>query len=676
MSQKDKKTAKRRITELTREINRHDYLYYALDRPEISDAEYDRLFHELTELEERYPELRRPDSPTQRVGVPPAEGFRPVEHRVPMLSLDNVRDEAELRAFDERIRRLLRSDETVEYVGELKLDGAAVELVYEQGVLTVGATRGDGHTGEDVTANLKQVVAIPLALASDGPPVAERVSVRGEAILPLRAFEMLNRERLDRNEEPFANPRNAAAGGLRQIHDVDRRRLRSLEFYAYNVAEGLPKEVETQAGVLDTLRGWGFHVTPHAEVCAGVEAAIEYHRRMLERRSTLPFETDGTVLKVNRLDLQQRIGTLPRSPRWAVAVKFPPQQETTVVEAIEVYVGRTGALTPVAKLRPVAVGGVTVSNASLHNEDEVARKDVRVGDTVIVQRAGDVIPQVVAVVRSKRPEDAKPWHPPRHCPVCGAESVRLEDEAVRRCPNLECPAQLRNNLLYFASRGALDIDGLGEKLVEQLVESGRVKRVSDLFTLDAETLQSLERMGEKSAANLVAAIERAKQTTFARFLVALGIRHVGSGVADLLAEHFEGDLDALMAASREELEAVEGVGPIIADSVVSFFRDERNRREVKRLLELGVRWPRPRRTRRAGPLAGQTVVLTGALESMTREEAKRRLEEAGAKVTSSVSKKTSFVVAGADPGSKLARAEELGVAVIDEAELERRLAGS
>jgi DNA ligase (NAD+) len=540
--------------------------------------------------------------------------------------------------------------------------------VYENGNFAVGATRVDGRIGEDVSANLKFVLSIPPALATAKPP--RRASVRGEVVLPLRAFGRLNRLREARGDEPFVNPRNAAAGSLRQREDVDVVRLRSLEFRAYAIAEGLPADVTTQFAALAVLREWGFRVAEECALCAGLDAALAFYQRVLGEREQLPIEVDGAVFKLNRIAWQQEIGNLPRSPRWAIAFKFPPQQETTRIEAIEVQVGRTGALTPVAKLRPVFVGGVTVSNASLHNQDEVERKDVRVGDTVVVQRAGDVIPQIVAVVASKRPRAARRWKMPSHCPVCRSEVVRLEGEAVTRCPNLDCPAQLANNLRHFASRGALDIEGLGEKLVQQLVAQGHATRVSDVFRLDAATLAGLERMGEKSAANRVAALERARHTTFARFLYALGIRHVGAGVAQLIADAFGGDLDALMCADQAQVDAIEGIGPTIAESVVRFFADERNRKEVADLVALGVAWPRgaPRR-RGEGPLAGKTFVLTGALPNFTREEAKRRIEDAGGKVIASVSKKTSYVVAGAEPGSKLAKATELGVAVLDEAGL-------
>jgi DNA ligase (NAD+) len=661
-----------RIDFLTDEIERHNRLYHLEDAPEISDADFDRLFRELQSLEEAHPELRRPDSPTQRVGAPPAEGFTEVRHQVPMLSLDNAMNADEMRSFDERVRRELGEETVVSYVGEPKLDGAGVELVYEAGVLAVGATRGDGRTGEDVSANLKQSVSIPLRLAGAPPP---RVSVRGEVALPIASFERLNASRAERSMEPFANPRNAAAGSLRQLHDIDVARLRALEFRAYGVGEGVPEGVITQAEILEQLRAWGFLVSPESEVCADLEAVLAYHERMLAQRNAQRVEIDGTVIKVNRLDQQAELGALARRPRWAIAFKFPPQQETTRVEAIFASVGRTGALTPVAKLRPVRVGGVTVSNASLHNQDEVERKDVRVGDTVVVQRAGDVIPQVVKVMRARRPRGTRRWRLPRRCPVCKAETLRLEGEAVTRCPNLDCPAQLKNNLRHLASRGALDVEGLGEKLVDQLVERGLVTRVSDVFALDRDALLGLERMGEKSADNLLASLAKARGTTLPRFLVALGAQHVGETVAELLARHF-GDLDPLLAATREELEVIEGVGPTIAESVVCFFADERNAAEVARLRELGVRWEKsaPRRAGQ-GRLAGKTFVLTGTLEGMSRAEAKSRIQEAGGKITSTVSKKTDYLVAGAEPGSKLAKARELEVEILDAAGLEKLLAG-
>jgi DNA ligase (NAD+) len=657
--------ARRRIDELCEELSRHNRLYYTLDQPEISDAEYDRLLRELFDLERAHPELVRPDSPTQRVGAPPAEGFAEVTHRVPMLSLDNAMSPEEMIAFDERVRRALETDETLEYVGEPKLDGAGVELVYEGGRLSVGSTRGDGVKGEDVTANLRQSHSIPLLLDAAGRAVPKRASVRGEIALPIAAFERLNAKREGRGQEPFANPRNAAAGSLRQLHDIDTDRLRTLEFRAYAVDEGLPGDIATQAEVLALLGAWGFAVSPDTRVCRGAEEVLAYHEQLLAGRDEQPIEIDGSVVKLNRLDLQAELGELSRTPRWAIAIKFPPQQETTVVVAIEVQVGRTGALTPVAKLEPVHVGGVTVGSASLHNQDEIERKDVRVGDRVIVQRAGDVIPQIVAVVKSKRPKRTRKFRLPARCPVCRSETVRLEDEVVTRCPNLDCPAQLKNNLRHLAGRGALDVEGLGEKIVDQLVEQGLVRRLSDLFQLDAAALAQLERMGEKSAANLAANLASARETTLARFLIALGIRHVGAGVADVVARRF-GDLEPLLAASREELEEIEGVGPTIAESIDRFFADTRNAEEVKRLRALGVRWAAsaPAATR-DGPLAGKTFVLTGTLAGLPRPAAKQRIEALGGKVTSAVSKKSDYVVAGVDPGSKLAKAEKLGVEVLD-----------
>jgi len=655
----------RRIEKLTREIDRHNRLYYNADQPEISDAAYDRMLRELQELEEEHPELARPDSPTQRVGAPPASGFVTVEHRVPMLSLDNAMSSEELVAFDDRIRRTLGSDGPVTYMGEPKLDGAGVELVYESGRLTIGSTRGDGLTGEDVTANLRQTHSIPLVLDGSKREIPPSLSVRGEIALPIAAFERLNTARLAAGLDAFANPRNAAAGSLRQLHDIDTARLRSLEFIAYAVGEGLPAGVATQAEVLDVLADWGFLVSEERRLCDGVEAVQQYHEHMQSIRDAQRVEIDGTVIKVNQRSWQAELGELSRSPRWAIAVKFPPSQETTVIAAIEVQVGRTGALTPVAKVEPVHVGGVTVTSASLHNQDEIDRKDVRVGDTVVIQRAGDVIPQIVSVVKSKRKGRPRKFRLPKRCPVCRAETVRLEDEVVTRCPNIDCPAQLKNNLRHLASRGALDVDGLGEKIVDQLVEQGLVERLSDLFTLDAETLAGLDRMGEKSAANLVASLAKARKTTLARFLIALGIRHVGAGVADLIARHF-GDLDPMLTADRETLESIEGVGPIIAESMERFFADERNRKEIERLRAHGVRWPAAEPAgSREGPLTGKTFVLTGTLEDMTRDEAKERIEALGGKVTSSVSKKTDYVVVGADPGSKLAKAQKLEVAILD-----------
>ncbi len=678
--------AARRIEHLSREIHRHNRLYYQDDAPEISDFEYDGLLRELQALEARHPELIRSDSPTQIVGASVSNGLATAPHRSPMLSLANAMDESELRAFDDRIRRMLGlpAGEPIAYAGEPKLDGSGVELIYEDGRLEQGLTRGDGMQGEVVTRNLLEIPSIPRRLAKTGvaaPPVA---SVRGEVVMPLATFRALNQARVERDEPPFANPRNAAAGALRQIHDIDLKRLRGLEFRAYALEEGRPDSLETQTSILETLADWGFVVSEQSRLCKDVDACVALHAELQAARAELPVEIDGTVLKVDALADQQRLGALARSPRWAIAFKFPPEQASTVLEHIEVQVGRTGALTPVARLRPVQVGGVTVSNTSLHNQDEIDRKDIRIGDTVVIQRAGDVIPQLVRVdlaARTARAADATPlecYRLPTSCPICAARTIRLEGEAVTRCPNIDCPAQLKTNLRHLAGRGALDVDGLGEKLVDQLVEAGLVGRLSDLFRLDEARLVELERMGEKSAANLLEALERAKQTTLPRFLIALGIRHVGETVAELLAEAF-GDLDPLMAADAEAIAAIPGIGPTIAESVARFLSDSANRREVGELRALGVRWPAhegPTSDENAGArsLDGLTFVLTGTL-SAPRGEFKKRIEAAGGRVVGSVSKKTSYLVAGEKAGSKLEKASALGVEVLDEAGIEALLAG-
>lgn len=682
--------ARQRIATLSDALRRHDALYYQDDAPEITDAEYDALRRELLALEAAHPDLVLPDSPTQVVGAGPAEGFETAPHRSPMLSLDNAMSAGEMRAFDARIRRMLEAETgedeeaigAFEFVAEPKLDGSGIELIYERGRFTRGLTRGDGQTGEDVTLNLRHVSSIPERLATDDPP--EVASVRGEIVLPLDAFERLNEGRVERELRAFENPRNAAAGGLRQIHDIDYERLGSLEFRAYSLAEGRPPELERQSQILGLLSEWGFIVSPETETCTGVEAAIAYHGALLSKRGDLPVEIDGAVFKVDRLDQQAALGTLSRAPRWAIAFKFPPEQAETVLEAIEFQVGRTGALTPVARLAPIRVGGVTVSNASLHNQDEIERKDIRVGDRIVIQRAGDVIPQIVRVRLDRRHEAWQEGRTlvrcslPRRCPICDAETIRLEGEAVTRCANLDCPAQLKNNLRHLASRSALDIDGLGEKLVDQLVEARLVSRLSDVFALDEAAVAALDRMGEKSAANLVAAIDRARTTTLPRLLIALGIRHVGETVAEQLAHAF-GSLEALVEASPETVAAIEGIGPTIAESVSLFMADPANRAELARFRELGVviEEPPAKAAREEAPpqtLDGLTFVLTGTL-SEPRDVFKERIEAAGGKVTGSVSRKTSYLVAGESAGSKLTKAQDLGVDVLDEAGLERLLDG-
>ncbi len=661
---------RRRVEALRREINHHNYLYYVLDQPEIPDAEYDRLMRELQELEARWPELVTPDSPTQRVGAQPLEGFGEVRHEVPMLSLNNAFSDEEVHDFDRRVRERL-GVETVDYAAEPKLDGLAVSILYRDGVLERGATRGDGYTGEDVTANIRTIRSVPLRLLGEGwPPVLE---VRGEVVMPKAGFEELNRRQREKGEKTFANPRNAAAGSLRQL-DPRITAERPLEFYCYGwgLVEGgtLPGR---HSEVMARLRDWGIRTNAEARLVHGVEGCLAYYRALQKRRDDLPYEIDGVVYKVDRIDWQERLGYVARAPRWAVAHKFPAHEEMTRVLDIEVQVGRTGAVTPVARLEPVQVGGVTVSNATLHNEDEIRRLDVRIGDWVIVRRAGDVIPEIVSVVKSRRPKNARKFKMPDKCPVCGSKIVRLEGEAIARCTGgLFCPAQRRESIRHFASRRAMDIEGLGDKLVAQLDEKGLVRDVADIYSLRKEDLVALERMGEKSAENLLAAIEKSKSTTLARFLYALGIRQVGEATAQALAEHF-GSLEALEKASVEELEQVPDVGPVVAESIRAFFREPHNRQVIRRLLKAGVHWPAPRRKEGELPLAGKTFVLTGALSGMTRDEARTALEERGARVTSSVSKKTDYVVVGADPGSKYDKALSLGVPTLDEAAFMRLL---
>ncbi len=672
-----------RVEELSAEIRRHDELYYQDDAPELRDEEYDELRRELIELETRFPSLLHPDSPTQLVGTAPGVGFATADHRSPMLSLDNAMTADEMRAFAIRVARGLahknsKGIDDVDYVAEPKLDGSGIELIYEGGRFVQGLTRGDGRTGEDVTKNLRHVASIPPMIKGDDLPGV--ASVRGEIVLPLAAFESLNASRAERELRAFENPRNAAAGSLRQIHDIDYERLRSLEFRAYALADGRPDSVARQSEILDLLRDWGFIVSPEIETCRGIDQAIDYHQRLLGLRGKLPIEIDGTVFKVDLLADQTELGNLARAPRWAIAFKFPPEQAETVLEGIEIQVGRTGALTPVARLRPVRVGGVTVSNASLHNQDEIERKDLRVGDRIVIQRAGDVIPQVVRVRLDLRREALEDGYrlarqpEPTHCPVCSARSVRLEGEAATRCANIDCPAQLKNNLRHLAGRGALDIDGLGQKLVDQLVEANLVTRLSDVFALELSQIAGLERMGEKSASNLIAAVDRARKTTLPRLLIALGIRHVGATVAELLASHFE-TLERLLAASKSEIAALEGVGPIIAESVSRFMENPSNREEIARFARLGlvVEVPRQNTTDAVAtgsqPLHDLIFVLTGTL-SQPRGEWKSRIEAAGGKVTGSVSRKTSYVIAGSDPGSKAAKAKQLGVKILDETGLE------
>jgi DNA ligase (NAD+) len=677
-----------RVEALRELLHHHAHRYYVLDEPEIPDAEYDKLFRELQALETEHPDLLTPDSPTQRVGGAVLEGFAKVRHRVPMLS---IRTETDIEAtgarnFDGRVRRelgLAEGDPPVQYVAELKFDGLAINLRYEHGVLVQAATRGDGEIGEDVTQNIRGIGQIPLRLPKDAPPVLE---VRGEVYMRHDDFERLNeqqREKIARglkNEKTYVNPRNAAAGAVRQL-DPAISRQRPLSFFAYGWGEVTPPEqggpdFHSHYEALLTLRSWGFPVSSRTTLAQGAEELVAFHQAVGTERDQLPFDIDGVVYKVNSFALQKRLGFVTREPRWAVAHKFPAQEQLTTVEGIEVQVGRTGKLTPVAKLAPVFVGGVTVTNATLHNEDEARRKDVRVGDTVIVRRAGDVIPEVVSVVAEKRVKDAPQFTMPHRCPVCGSEAVREEGEADYRCTGgLFCGAQRKQAILHFAQRRAMDIEGLGEKLVDQLVDAGVVKTLPDLYRFGLGNLVALDRMGEKSAQNLLAGLEQSKKTTLPRFLYGLGIRHVGEATARDLARHF-GGLDAILVASVEQLLEVPDVGPIVAESIHTFFAQPHNREVVEQLRACGVHWEEGAPAVQAPkPLAGKTVVLTGTLPTLSRDEAKDLLEAAGAKVAGSVSKKTSYVVAGAEAGSKLDKAQELGVPVLDEDGLKALLAG-
>jgi DNA ligase (NAD+) len=660
-----------RAARLREELERANHQYYVLDAPELPDAEYDRLFRELQELEARYPELATPDSPTQRVGGRPLDELEPVRHSVPMLSIrtETDTDDAGAAAFDARIRRELGLDPAaapVEYAAELKFDGVAISLRYEGGVLTRAATRGDGEVGEEVTRNVRTIRRIPLRLRG-APPLLE---VRGEIYMNRDDFALLNERQRAAGAKTFVNPRNAAAGSVRQL-DPGMTARRPLSFSAHGLGEtqgwSLPAR---HSDVLDALGGMGLPVSDERAVVAGADGLISYYRGIAQRRERLPFDIDGVIYKVNGLDLQRRLGFVTREPRWAVAHKYPAQEQLTELLDIEVQVGRTGALTPVARLKPVFVGGVTVTNATLHNEDEVRRKDVRIGDTVIVRRAGDVIPEVVGVVADRRPAEARAFQMPALCPVCGSRVERLEGEAATRCTaGLYCPAQRKQALLHFASRRAMDIDGLGDKLVDQLVDKGLVQTPADLFRLDATTLAGLPRMADKSAANIVAAIGDGKHPTLARLIYSLGIRNVGETTARDLARHF-GSLEDLAAADEETLQRVPDVGPVVAQSIAHFFTEPHNRKVVEDLGAAGVRaQPVEKVAQGTEKVSGKTFVLTGTLPSLAREEAKSRIEARGGRVTGSVSKKTDYVVAGADPGSKHDKALKLGVTVLDEAGL-------
>lgn len=662
------------LEQLRDQLRHHNYQYYVLDDPQVPDAEYDRLFQQLKKLEDENPELITPESPTQRVGAQPLPAFTQVRHEMPMLSLDNAFSAEDMRAFEKRVRDRLKLSEDIplEFACEPKLDGIAVSLMYEHGVLVRGATRGDGSTGEDITLNVRTIPSIPLRLM--GADYPERLEVRGEIYMPRKGFQRLNDLALQRGDKPFVNPRNAAAGSLRQL-DPKITAQRSLEMCCYSVGVVSGGELPgSHEAILRKLATWGLKINAEMAVVDGAEGCLEYFERLSEKRNQLAYEIDGIVFKVNVIELQQRLGFVSRAPRWAIAHKFPAQEEITVVNAIEFQVGRTGAITPVARLEPVFVGGVTVSNATLHNMDEVERLGVRAGDSVIIRRAGDVIPQVVSVVLERRPATTVSVQLPERCPVCDSEIVRVETEAVARCSGgLSCAAQRKEALKHYVSRKAMDIDGLGEKLIDALVEKELVHSPADLYRLHHLQLASMERMGDKSATKLLESIDHSKSTELANFIYALGIREVGEATARTLAVHF-GSLEAVMQASDEQLQAAPDVGPVVAKYIVSFFHQVHNREVIEALRSAGVHWQDVEVDVNAQPLAGQTWVLTGTLEQMPRTEAKKQLLALGAKVAGSVSKNTDCVVAGPGAGSKLQKAEELNIPVLDETQLLARLA--
>ncbi|MBJ3815143.1 NAD-dependent DNA ligase LigA [Shimwellia pseudoproteus] len=668
-------TIEQQLAHLRTTLRHHEYLYHVQDAPEIPDAEYDRLMRELRALEQTHPQLITPDSPTQRVGAAPLSEFTQVRHEVPMLSLDNVFDEESFLAFYKRVQDRLRDTQEITFCCELKLDGLAVSLLYEDGLLVRASTRGDGTTGENITANVRTIRAIPLRLHGDNIPA--RVEVRGEVFLPQAGFEKINDDARRTGGKVFANPRNAAAGSLRQLDPrITAKRPLTFFCYGFGLLEGgtLP---DTHMGCLNQFKAWGLPVSDRIRLCTGAQAVLDFYHQIGTDRPGLGFDIDGVVIKVNDRALQESLGFVARAPRWATAFKFPAQEQMTIVRDVEFQVGRTGAITPVARLEPVQVAGVLVSNATLHNADEIDRLGLRIGDKVVVRRAGDVIPQVVGVVMSERPDDTREIVFPLHCPVCGSDIERVEGEAVARCTGgLICGAQRKESLKHFVSRRALDVDGMGDKIIDQLVEKEYVHTPADLFGLTAGVLTGLDRMGPKSATNLVNALDKSRHTTFARFLYALGIREVGEATAAGLAAHF-GTLEALAAASIDELQKVPDVGVVVANHVFHFFQEESNREVIRQLVdERGIHWDAPvviRAEEIDSPFAGKTVVLTGSLSLMSRDDAKARLVALGAKVSGSVSKKTDLVIAGEAAGSKLAKAQELGIAVIDEAEMLRLL---
>ena len=657
------------IKSLRKQINDHNYQYYVLDNPIISDGEYDKLLKELESIENKYPEYIIPESPTQRIGAQPIDSFGTVTHRITMMSLANAMSEDELKAFDKRLKKKLNSSEKIEYVVEPKLDGLAVELIYEKGKFINGSTRGDGNTGEDITSNLKTINSVPLILRDDIVSLPDLVEVRGEVFIRKQDFEILNAKRTQANNQPFANARNAAAGSLRQL-DPKITATRSLSIYCYQagVVDGV--NLNTHSEFLEKLKGWGLPVNPEIKIVKGIEKAIQFHKELEGARNEFPYEIDGSVIKVNSLPIRNKLGTRSRSPRWAIAGKFKAQQVTTVIKDIFPSVGRTGAVTPVARLEPVEVGGVTVTNATLHNQDEIDRKDIRIGDTVIIERSGDVIPKVIKVIQEKRTNDAKSYHLPDHCPECNNQLIRPQNEVVFRCSNFSCPAKIKGNIKHFVSKDALDIDGLGEKLIDQLVNEKIIKNVDDLFKINKNQLSNLDRMGDKSADNIVESINNSKLTTFSRFIYALGIRHVGEHTSKLLEDAFDGNFDLLLEASFEDLESIDEVGPIVAQSIIEFWNVDSNKQIANNCFEFGLKLERKNK-KVDQILNGKTLVFTGSLEKFTRKVAKEMVVNKGGRVSNAISKNTNFLVAGPGSGAKLEKAKKLGINIINEDEFEQ-----
>ena len=655
----------KRIPELRGILQDHNYRYYVMDDPTISDGEYDTILRDLQSLERENPNLVTSDSPTQRVGSHPVSKFGTIKHRIPMLSLANAMNEAELVAFDERMQKGL-DQESVTYMAEPKLDGLGVELVYENGTFIHGSTRGDGFTGEDITHNLKTIRGIPLSLRTNDLPAPPLLEIRGEVFIRKNDFKDLNEKQELNEKSAFANPRNAAAGSLRQL-DPTITAERPLSIYCYEAGMSNGVEFIDHSSFLDSLKKWGLPVNPFIQIVTGSKGLTQFHQKLEDQRNDLAYEIDGTVFKVNNYNKREDLGTRSRSPRWAIAGKFKAQQATTVIHDIDIQVGRTGALTPVAKLEPVYIAGVTVTNTTLHNQDEIVRKDIRIGDTVLIERAGDVIPKVVKVIKEKRPNWTKPFQIPNACPVCQHETHRSEGEVILRCGNISCPRQIKGRIQHFASKLALDIDGLGEKIVDQLVNEDLIQSIDDLFNLKQDTLEKLDRLGEKSAENLVDAISNSKDTTFARFIYALGIRNVGEHIAKVLEKQYSGNLTEFQDTTVEELEAIVEIGPIVAETVIQFWSDDSNKIMVQNCLDYGVRLADVE-VNLHQPFAGQTFVFTGSLQQLTRKEAKDILENLGGKASGSVSEKTDFVIAGSGAGSKLKKAGDLGISILTEEE--------